>query len=80
MRGNIQPNGTHSNNHNKNTTQRKKKIAQGKIKGAVLLQINFNVNNENAIKLEYFNLRTHAVSTSEQMPEDGQIRPKHVAL
>jgi hypothetical protein len=38
------------------------------------------MNDENAITLKYFNLRTNAVSANEQLPQDGQIRPKHVAV
>jgi hypothetical protein len=40
----------------------------------------FNVNDENAITLEYFKLRTNAVSTSEELPEVGKVRPKHIAV
>jgi hypothetical protein len=38
-----------------------KKVAQENIKSDVLKQRYFNVNEENAIILEYFNLRTNAV-------------------
>jgi hypothetical protein len=41
--------------------RRKKKVAQVKIKGDVLKQIYFNVNDENARILEYLNLRTNVV-------------------
>jgi hypothetical protein len=37
----------------------------------------------NAIALKYIDLRSSAVrqfSKSEQLPEDGQVRPKHVAV
>jgi hypothetical protein len=35
----------------------------------------FNVNNDTAIALKC----SVTVSKSEQLPEDGQVRPKHVA-
>jgi hypothetical protein len=41
------------------------------------------VKDENGITLEYFNLRTNvsvAISTREQLPEDGQVWPKRVAI
>jgi hypothetical protein len=44
----------------------------------------FSVNDKNAIALKYFDLRTSAVSVavlySEHLPEDGQVRLKHVAV
>jgi hypothetical protein len=41
----------------------------------------FNVNDENAIALKYFDLRTsELVSKSERLLEDSQVRPKHVAV
>jgi hypothetical protein len=36
-----------------------------------------NVKDENVMTLEYFNV---AVSTSEQLLEDGQVRPKNIAV
>jgi hypothetical protein len=41
--------------------RRKTKVVQEKIKRDVLRQMYFNVNDENAVTLEYFNLRTNAV-------------------
>jgi hypothetical protein len=58
----------------------KKKLRQRKIKITVLKQIYFNVKGENTITLEYFNVRSNAISKSELLPEDSQIRPKHVAV
>jgi hypothetical protein len=49
----------------------------------VLKQTYFIVNNINAIAWRYIDLRSSAVwrfSNSEQLPEDGQVRPKHVAI
>jgi hypothetical protein len=71
--------------HIKITTQQKyesckRKLRQGKIKSTALKQIYFNVNDENTITLEHFNLRSNAITTSEQLPEDSQIRLKHVAV
>jgi hypothetical protein len=72
--GNIYTNGAHKNNNDNNTTpifrglhkttqknrRRNRKVAQEKIKSDVLRQMYLNVNNENAITLDYFNLRTNA--------------------
>jgi hypothetical protein len=43
----------------------------------------FNVKDGNAMALKYFDLRTSAVwqfKKSEYLPEDGQVRPKHVVV
>jgi hypothetical protein len=41
----------------------------------------FSVNDDNAIAFKYFDLRSSAeVSKSEHLPEDGQVRPKHIAI
>jgi hypothetical protein len=43
----------------------------------------FNVNNDNAIAWKYIDLRRSAVrrfSKSEQLPEEGQGGPKHIAI
>jgi hypothetical protein len=47
--------------HDRKHKRYKKKVAQVKIKSGVLKQMCFNVNDENPIALEYFNLRTNAV-------------------
>jgi hypothetical protein len=49
----------------------------------VLRQTYFKVNNDNEIAWKYIDFRTSAVrrfSKSEQLPEDYQVRPKHVAV
>jgi hypothetical protein len=89
----MHTNGAHKNNNitpicivlNKTTQKHrrcKKKVVQEKIKSHVLKQMYFNVNDESAIILEYFNLRTIsvAVTTSEQLSADGKVRPKHAAV
>jgi hypothetical protein len=67
--------GAHKNSNDKNTTpifiglnettqkhrRRERKIAQEKINNLVPKQMYFNVNDENAITLEYFNVRTNEV-------------------
>jgi hypothetical protein len=45
-------------------------------KGDVLKQIYFN---EWKMKMQYFNLSA-ASSTDEQLPEDGQVRPKYAVV
>jgi hypothetical protein len=53
------------------------------IKSFVLKQLYFGEKDENGIALKYFYLRASAVlavSTSEQLPEDGQVRPKHIEI
>jgi hypothetical protein len=40
----------------------------------------FSVNGENAIALKYTDLRTSAVWQFQKVPEDGQVRLKHVAV
>jgi hypothetical protein len=55
--------------------RRKRKTARERIKSYVLKQMYFSVNDGNAIALKYFDLRTCAV-----WPEDGQTRPKHIAV
>jgi hypothetical protein len=68
---NIHTNGTHNNN-NDNTTavlnktaqnhgHHKRKIVQERIMSYVLKQMYISVNDENAIALKYFDLRTSAV-------------------
>jgi hypothetical protein len=56
------------------TTQKhrccKRKTAREKIKCFDLKQMYFSMNDENAIALKYFDLRTSAVSRSEPLPED----------
>jgi hypothetical protein len=45
--------------------------------------MNFSVNNENATELKYFLFKNEcivAVSKREQLPDDGQVRSKHVAV
>jgi hypothetical protein len=49
----------------------------------VLKQMYFSVKDENTIALKYFDSRTSvvcSVSKSAHFPEDGQVRPKHVAV
>jgi hypothetical protein len=53
---------------------RRKKEAQEKIKGDVL-KTHFNVNGENTMTRELMRL-----STFNKWPENGQERPKHVAV
>jgi hypothetical protein len=46
-------------------------------------QTYFSVNNANAVAWKYISLRSSAVQwfqKGEQLPEDGQVRPKHVAV
>jgi hypothetical protein len=42
-------------------------------------QTHFNVNNDNVIAKKYSDLRSSTVSKSKELPEDGKVRPKHVA-
>jgi hypothetical protein len=44
----------------------------------VLKQMYFIVNNDNSVAWKYFDLRSSA--KSEQLPDDGHIRLKHVAI
>jgi hypothetical protein len=51
------------------------------VKNLVLKQMYFYMKDGNAVILVYFkNQRTVAVSTSEHLPEDGEVRAKHVAV
>lgn len=41
------------------------------------------MNNDTAIAVKYIDLRSNSVrcfSESEPLPEDGQVKPKHVAI
>jgi hypothetical protein len=66
---NIHTNGAHKNNNNNitpifmglNKTTQKTQTQEEKLKSGVLKQMYFNVNDGDAITLEYFNLRTNAV-------------------
>jgi hypothetical protein len=43
----------------------------------------FSVKNDNAVAWKYIGIRSSVVrriSKSEQLPEDDQVRPKHVAI
>jgi hypothetical protein len=43
----------------------------------------FSANNDNSLAWKYIDLSSVTVrqfSNSEQLPEDGQVRPKHVAV
>jgi hypothetical protein len=55
----------------------------GRKEGFVLKETRFSLNNDNEIALIYIDLRSSAVRRilkSGQLPEDGQVRPKHVAI
>jgi hypothetical protein len=71
----MQTNGAHKNNNDNITTPiftrlnktTQKTDAQEQVKSEVLKQMYFNVNDENAITLKYFNSRTYAVYQFQQM-------------
>jgi hypothetical protein len=65
-------------------TTRGQKHGKG-IMSYVLKQMYFGVKDRNAIVLKYFDLRNSSAwkflkVKSEQLPEDGQVRTKHVAV